>query len=234
VLTKEQIIEANKEQSLKCYDTDGDRSLSEKELYAMHDVLLYGGKCPADDGDEPLVDSEILNDKDLANLEKWMGKEIKSLTKLYESTGTGTCYPETFRTNLAGKSNVLIVLKTLAGNKLGFFTPVGYDHFTSSHWRTDNSVFLYSLSLEKQYTIKSNFNEGTHCYAKGSTMFAGIAWALWISAANANGGQCAVEYNNHSAAQQRYGSDLPSNLQMLGTSSSSTYVSVLETYQVTF
>lgn len=231
VLTKEQIIEANREQTLKCYDTNSDRSLSESELYAMHDAILYGGKCPTDQ--ETVDDSDILDEKDLANLEKWMGKSISKMTKVYESI-EGQCYPETFRTNLKGKDNVLIVLKTLAGNKLGFFTPVGYDNFDSAHWRTDSNVFLFSLTKEKQFKIQSTFNEGTHCYNKGSSMFAGIAWALWISATKATGGQCAVEYNNHSTARARYGSNMLSQFEMLGTTSGSTYVSVLETYQITF
>lgn len=103
------------------------------------------------------IDSKILQDKDQLDLIKeWvhMGNNIK-FELLYRKSDHGYS-PLVFHKRCDGKSHTLIIVKSKKRIVFGGYTQVPWNGFDyNDGFNFDNSAFLFNLSLQKKYNVKS-------------------------------------------------------------------------------
>jgi TLD len=112
---------------------------------------LFGGECP----NKPApVNSQLLSSTDLANLKTWLGGRDFSLTELYKANNS-VCSGATWKKNVVGKNNLLIVSKTSYGKVLGAFASQPIDNFSTYHFIADTEAQIFSFSSSQAFKILS-------------------------------------------------------------------------------
>lgn len=98
----------------------------------VENILVTQGECPTvikERGGK----SAILNQKDLENLEKWLGRGKFSLKTVYKSEGS-KCNMKVWKDSVIAKPDLLIVGKTEDGKVFGGYAHEKIDYFSPGRY----------------------------------------------------------------------------------------------------
>jgi hypothetical protein len=112
------------------------------------------------------IDSDIVSNFDeldftIDYLRKQFGKEIINAIRIYKATEDGD-RAEDFHKNCDENTNILILIKTKEGKKIGGYTSIGFNNVSKSY--LDYTAFIFSINkreiypnIKNQYAIDSNY-----------------------------------------------------------------------------
>lgn len=217
-------------QLVDCYDIDGNESLNKTELLKVVQGTLFGGECP---NKKLEVDSTILGESDLANLQKWFGGKSFSLTQLYQANNS-QCSGATWRKSIVGKDNILTVAKTTYGKVLGAFAKQPVDNFNTYKFIADSDVQIFSFSSGQAFKILAGQSSRAMEIWTNSNYFVDYGYdALFFYDSN---GRCITRYDENTA--RTYFGSTVDHVQMTGYTGANSWQEVdtvaIETYQVVF
>jgi hypothetical protein len=132
-----------------------------------------------------------LTDKDMDQLEQWIGTGPKTFTLLYAITRDG-CVSTTFHQKCDNQGPTVTVLYNQQGSVYGGYAPVSWNNNTGQYIN-NTSAFLYQLRFngnEKttKFPIKSsNYQHALYCHQNYGPTFGGNDIPTFTSTVNSSG-----------------------------------------------